>query len=422
MARMNLWASMVLALSAAAPLAPPAVAAPAAPALQDRLGEAASFLHAATKRRQYLGVVALVLQDGKVVLRASYGWRDLARTERLQADDIFRVYSMTKAVTAVAVLTLVEEGKLRLDDPVGTYLPEFAQPQVFVGDVNAPATRPARAPLTIRALLSHTAGFASGYERHTEVARRFNGADLEHAPDLAAYAARAARVPLAADPGTQFHYDGVPSEVAARIVEVVSGQRFDRFLQRRIFDPLRMADTGFEVAPAQRGRIAQLTTSTPSGELAPMPVDEAAAPGARLFPYLCASGGLYSTAPDYARFAQMLLNGGELDGARILTPASVREMMRNQLAHLDPPTNEFSTTDGFGLGGAVVLDAPPSTAGAFHWGGAAGTHYLIDPRRRLVLVLMTQYVRPNLPADPPALADGFYTRVYDALPDRPAPR
>lgn len=416
----RIW--IALALLAAAPLPPPAAAGAATPILQDRLAEVGSFLNAATRRRQYLGVAALVLQDGKEVLRAAYGWRDLARTERMQADDIFRIYSMTKAVTAAAVLMLAEEGKLRLDDPVEKYLPEFAQPQVFVGSVDAPATRPARTSITIRALLSHTAGFASGYARHTEVARRFNGAGLERAPDLAEFAARAARVPLAADPGTQFHYDGVPSEVAARIVEVVSGQRFDRFLQKRIFDPLRMTDTGFEVAPAKRGRIAQVTTSSPGGELAPVPPDETVTPGARLHPYLCASGGLYSTAPDYARFAGMLLNEGELDGVRVLAPASVREMMRNQLAHLDPPTNEFSSTDGFGLGGAVVLDAAPAMAGAFHWGGAAGTHYLIDRRRGLVLVLMTQYVRPNLPADPPDLADGFYSRVYRALGEGAASR
>ncbi|HEY5799531.1 MAG TPA: serine hydrolase domain-containing protein, partial [Burkholderiaceae bacterium] len=240
-----------------------------------------------------------------------------------------------------------------------------------------------------------------------------------HAPDLKEYAARLARLPLAHEPGAQFHYDGVATQLASRIVEVASGMPYDRFLQQRLFDPLRMKDTGFTVPAAKRGRIVEMSTTDKDGKLAPHAGWPA--PGELLKPHFSGAGGLYSTAGDYARFAQMLLNGGQLDGVRILGRKSVESMMSNHLTHLTPPVHEFSAAEGFGLGGMVVLDAARrgrlGSKGSFGWSGSAGTYYTIDPREKLVMLLMTQHRPEGLPNDPPKLSVKFSNLVYQALVD-----
>lgn len=408
--------SKLCALAAAALMTDAMAAEPA------RMERLRGFMQAETAKEDYLGAVVLVSRDGKILSWDAYGWRDLAHTQRLRRDDIFRIYSMTKAVTAVAVLSLMEEGGLLLDDPVERYLPAFAHMRVYTGgSAQAPQTRAAAGPVTIRQLLSHTAGFATYFAPDAQATKLFEAADLGHARDLADYAERLARLPLGHDPGREFHYDGVPLQVAARIVEVVSGMSFDRFLQTRIFTPLRMADTGFEVAPAKRGRIAEMTTTDAAGKLAPVAPGTVPPAGTRMNPYFSGAGGLYSTAADYARFAQMLLNGGALDGARILGRKSVELMMANQLSHLDPPVTDFSAAEGFGLGGAVMLDVARSgrlgSVGAFRWSGAGGTYFTVDPKERLVAILLTQHLPQGLAHDPPKLANRFYNLVYQALPD-----
>jgi len=382
-----------------------------------RLERLRAFMQAETAKDDYLGAVVLVVRADQPLAWDAYGWRDLTHHQRMRRDDIFRIYSMTKAVTAVAVLSLMEEGKLLLDDPVGNYLPAFAHMRV----ATAGGTRAAAGPVTIRQLLSHTAGFATYLPPDAPLTRQLEAADLGHARDLADYTERLARLPLGHDPGREFHYDGVPLQVAARIVEVVAGMPFDRFLQARIFTPLRMTDTGFEVEPAKRGRIAEMTTSDAAGKLAAVAPGTVAPAGARMNPYFSGAGGLYSTAADYGRFALMLLHGGALDGERVLGRKSVELMMTNQLSHLNPPSSDAAGAEGFGLGGAVLLDVARSgrlgSVGAFRWSGAGGTYFTVDPKEGLVAILLTQHLPQGLPHDPPKLANRFYNLVYQALGD-----
>jgi CubicO group peptidase (beta-lactamase class C family) len=383
----------------------------------ERIARLHTFMQGAIGRGEYLGAVTLVARNGKIVDWSAYGYRDLARQEKMAPDSIFRIYSMTKTVTAVAVLTLMEEGKLALEDPIGNYLPEFAKMRVFTGGTaDSPVTRPANGPITIRQLLTHTPGFAVYGKQSDEVNVLFNRAVLPTSPNLQEYASRLARLPLGHEPGAQFHYDGVPIQVVARLVEVVSGMPFDQYLQQRIFTPLKMVDTGFSVPAAKRARIAEMTTTDQDGKLAPGAVPAAGEP---MNPYFSGAGGLYSSAGDYARFAQMLLSGGELNGVSILGRKSVELMMQNHLTQLNPSVNEFSPAEGFGLGGSVVLDVARrgrlGSSGQYGWSGAGGTWYTIDPTEKLVAILMTQHLPQGLPHDPPKLTVRFSNLVYQSL-------
>lgn len=387
----------------------------------ERMERLQAYLREATGSDGYVGAVALVARHGHVVDWQAYGYRDLARREPLRRDDIFRIYSMTKTVTSVAVMMLVEEGRITLEDPVSRYLPGFDHPQVLVGGtVDAPKLRPADKPVTLHALLTHTAGYPAGLNGDMQAVKLMERTDPHGATDLRDFAERMSHVPLAADPGTRFGYDGASLELMARVVEVVSGQTFDRFLQQRIFDPLRMRDTGFSVPPAQRSRVVDITTMGKDGKLAIADEPSAAHPGQPLNAYTSGAGGLYSTAGDYARFAQMLLDGGALDGHRLLGRKTVELMMSNHLGMLDPPITQFSDAEGFGIGGYVVTDAAGrgqlGSPGQFGWTGAASTYYTIDPHEHLVAILMLQHLpRDDGGKDLPRISRNFYDLVYQAL-------
>ena len=393
-----------LAREAVAPL-PPAPADTVAMS-PERLGRLHAFMTAATGTDGYLGGVTLVARNGRLVDWQAYGHRDLARREPMARDDIFRIYSMSKTVTSVAVLMLMEEGKLTLEDPVSRYIPALDGLQVLAGGtVDAPLLRAPARPVTLRMLLTHTAGFAAGLEGDAVATALLERADPHAAADLADYVRRLATVPLAADPGTRFGYDGAATETLARVVEVVSGQSFDAFLSARLFVPLRMADTAFAVPAAQRRRVVDITTMGDAGRLVLDDGPSARVPGDALNAYPSGAGGLYSTAADYARFCQMLLDGGTLEGVSILGRKTVELMMSNHLTMLDPPVTQFSPAEGFGLGGYVVLDVAargvPGSVGQFGWAGAASTSYSIDPSEKLVAILLLQHLprpeRKNLP-------------------------
>lgn len=366
---------------------------------------------------RYLGAVSLVARDGVIVDVAAWGYRDLARTQPLKTDAIFRIYSMSKTVTAAAVMLMVEEGKIGLEDPVARFIPAFGAIRVLDHGV----LRPPTGPVTVRQLLTHTAGFAVYGPPDDAATAQLARADVAGAADLAGYVARLATAPLGHDPGREFHYDGVPTQVAARIVEIASGMRFDQFLRSRLFTPLRMVDTGFEVAPAKRGRIAAMTTTDRNGRLAEAPLEkgELPAPGEPMRAYLSGAGGLYSTAADYARFAQMLLNGGSLDGVSVLSRKSVELMMSNHLTQLAMPIAGLNPGESFGLGGSVVVDVARrgrlGSNGQFGWSGAGGTWYTVDPKERLVAVLMAQHLPQGLPSDPRKPIVDFTNLVYQSL-------
>ena len=409
----------------------PAVAAslPASPAgagtdsprfSAERLQRLDGFLRKATDAHGYLGAVSLVYSNGETVQSRAYGYRDLARSSPMRTDSIFRIYSMTKTATTVAVLVLMEEGKLNLDDPVEKFLPEFAGMQVFAGGTaDAPQLRPAKHKLTLHQLLTHTAGFATGGAGYEEATKLLGRADLHGSVDLAEFARRLSKVPLAVEPGTRFSYDGIQLEVLARVVEVVSGQRFDTFLQQRLFDPLRMADTGFSVPAGKRDRIVDITVMGTDGKLRLDDGPSALHPGAMLNPYPSGAGGLYSTAADFMRLCRMLLEGGTLEGVSILGRKTVEQMMVNHLTFLDPPVTQFSDAEGFGLGGSVLLDPARKgrlgSVGQFGWSGAASTYFSIDPKERMISILLLQHLPNEAANDLPRISTPFYNLVYQAM-------
>ena len=416
------------AVPIAAPAARAAVVSPLAGASASsegfspaRLERLHAFVRAQTGPAGYLGGVTLVTRHGRIVDWQAYGFRDLARSQPMRRDDIFRMYSMTKTVASVAVLMLVEEGKLSLDDPASDYLPGLAGIQVLAGGtIDAPHWRAPARPLTVRHLLTHTSGFAAGLPGDELAGALAERDDPHRASDLRGFVAIAARNGLAADPGTRFGYEAANLEALARIVEVASGQDFATFLQARLFGPLRMRDTGFSVPLAQRGRVVDITVMGADGKLALDAGPSARTPGAPLNAYASGAGGLYSTAGDYARFCQMLLDGGTLDGASILGRKTVELMLSNNLAGiLDPPVDQFSDGEGFGLGGYVVLNparrALPGSVGQFGWSGAASTNYFIDPKEQVFAILLLQHLPNGAANDLPRIGRRVQTLVYQAL-------
>lgn len=362
----------------------------------ERLARLDRYLADSVARGDHLGAVVLVMRHGRVVDWQAWGHRDTARREPLPRDAIFRIDAMSRAVTAAAVLTLMEEGRLNLDDAVAAYLPGLRG--LRLADGSAPRQGP-----TIRQVLAQTAGFGTA-------------AGLDGAADLDEYLMRVAATPLAAEPGSRFRDDAICAVVAGKLVEAVSGLRFDAFLHKRLLQPLGMRDTGFVVAPAARHRIAAVTTTDASGALVAPPQPPA---GQRITPYLNGAIGLYSTAGDYARFAQMLLDGGELDGIRVLGRKSVELMLQNHLSHLAPPTHDEHGAEGYGLGGGVVLDLARrgrlGSVGQFGWTGARSTWFTVDRQERLVAVLMLQHLPQPVVGDPARPAVRVSNLLYQAL-------
>jgi CubicO group peptidase (beta-lactamase class C family) len=386
-----------------------------------RLERLHAYLRDNTGPSGYLGGVTLVTRHGRIVDWQAYGHRDLARTQPMRRDDIFRIYSMTKTVTSVAVLMLAEEGKLALDDPASKYLPEFAGLRVVDGGTaDAPRWRAPARPVTLRHLLTHTAGFAAGLPGDELAGALAERNDPHGAADLRGFVAMAARNGLAADPGARFGYEAANLEALARIVEVASGQDFASFLQARVFAPLQMRDTGFTVPEAKRARVVDITRMGPAHALVLDDGPSARQPGAALNAYASGAGGLYSTAGDYARFCQMLLDGGTLDGQVLLGRKTVELMLSNNLAGiLDPPVNQYSDGEGFGLGGYVILDparrGTPGSVGAFGWSGAASTNYIIDPKEGMSAILLLQHLPNGAADDLPRIGRRVQALVYQAL-------
>jgi CubicO group peptidase (beta-lactamase class C family) len=377
------------------------------------------YVQSAIDQGQYVGAVTLIAQRGQIVQLKALGYRDVARKDPMQPDSIFQIYSMTKPIVSAAALLLMDEHKLSLDDPVSRFIPQFANMQVLEGENASTARlRPAVRPITVRHLLTHTAGFAAGEKLKGPAVDRMLAADLDESPSIEATALAVSALPLANDPGTRFSYDGVSTRVLSRVIEVAARMPFDEFLRTRLLGPLRMVDTGFTVPHDQRHRIVEMTSTDAEGRVITAGVELNPA-GKMSGRYPSAAGGLYSTAGDYARFCQMLLNGGELDGVRILSRQTVESMMSNHLTHLSPPVNEFSDAEGFGLGGYVVLDPARrgllGSVGQFGWSGAAATWFTIDPQQQLIAILMMQHLPRRLPRDPPRLNRQFNDLVYQAL-------
>lgn len=340
------------------------------------------------------GAVAMVARQGQVVLHETVGQQDPQQGWPMALDAIFRIYSMTKPLVSVAVMMLVERGQLLLSDPVARYLPEFADVKVS-GHINGHSVlhKPRRAP-TVQDLLRHTAGLTYEILGTEPIQRQYAQARLAARNRTNRESAQAlAGLPLMFEPGTVWEYSRA-TDLAGALVEVVSDQTLGDFFQQHIFDPLGMVDTGFSVAPDKQHRIAEPFAKDPDGGIA-MPLFDP-----REEPLLQAGGGgLMSTSADYARFLQCLLAGGSLDGHRLLSPSTVRNMTTDHLGdigvHRDGRSGELLQPGyGFGLGFAVRLaDGLASSAGSkglYYWGGIAGTTFFVDPVHDFFALLMIQ--------------------------------
>lgn len=385
-----------------------------------RLARLDTLLQSAVAANRTAGVVALVVRDGQVAWSGSVGMADREAGRPMTPDALFRIASESKAVTSVAIMILVEEGRLRLNQRVADFLPGFATARVAVATDTGRALVPARRAITIRDLLTQTAGLSYGTD--SLIRDDYRAAGLGPAAGYGWYLAdkdegicttmdRLSTLPLAAQPGEAWVY-GYAADVLGCVVERASGVPFDQFLQQRIFAPLRMRDTWFFPPPEMRNRLTVVYTATAAGGL------QRADTGARgQGEYLggprrdfSGGAGLVSTAGDFARFLQMLLNGGELDGARILAPATVALMTA-------PAVDSLYGTAGmaFSFGFEVLVN--PGRAGQygapgrFSWGGAYATSYTVDPASRMVLVFMQQL----LPGGDRGLAQTFRTMAYSAL-------
>ena len=397
-------------------------ATPAAVGLSaESLARLAPAMRAYTDSGKLGSVLVAVARHGKLAYLETFGSADIEKATPLSPDAVFRIYSMTKPVTAVAVLQLVERGKLGLDDPVARYVPAFADAQVYAGGGAAqPTTVPAARPVSIRHLLMHTSGMAYGLGR-TASDSMVNARGLFVASrSVAGFADTMARVPLLFQPGTRWSY-GPGLEVLGRVIEVVDGRPFDRYLEEEIFRPLGMRSTAFRLTPALRSRLVQLYARGADGRLLSHPGSVSPAhfePDAR---FACGGCGLLSTAGDYLRFAQMLLGGGTLGGVRILRPESVAELRRDALPPELGPIPAFLQGPGvgFGLGVSVQRDSAsprnPSMAGTYGWSGGANTFFWVDPRSDLIGMVWTQH-HPMFAF--PLLAEAKRL-VYAALAPRP---
>ncbi len=374
------------------------------------------------------GTLTLVARHGDIAHIGVTGLADVERKIALTQDTIFRIYSMTKPITSVALMMLVEEGKIALDDPVHRYIPEWKNLGVFVAGTHQPGflTRPPERPMQVVDLLRHTAGLTYGFQLRSNVDAAYRAekiGEIETTGSLADMIAKLARLPLEFSPGEAWNYS-VATDVCGWLVQVVSGQPFEDFLSDRIFKPLGMIDTGFHVREGQSHRLASCYQPTKTGG---MELQDDAATSSYLKPasFISGGGGLVSTARDYLAFAQMLLGGGSKDGHRYISRKTIDLMTANHLpGGVDLPALSRSLFSeaayegvGFGLGFATSTDASrtlmPGSDGDFFWGGAASTFFWIDPAEDLIGIFMTQLI----PSSTYPVRRELRTMVYSALDD-----
>jgi|HubBroStandDraft_6_1064221.scaffolds.fasta_scaffold00364_15 CubicO group peptidase (beta-lactamase class C family) len=392
----------------------------------ERLNRITKFFQADIDKGAIPGAVVLVARNGKVLYFQALGFQDREKQTAMKPGAIFRIASMTKPIASVAIMMLAEEGKIDLLAPVSQYLPEFKDVKVGVEKVDPSTGKPVlslenpRHPMTVQDLLRHTSGLVYGPFGNTLVHQAYRNANLfDPGQTLAEFVTKLSKLPLAHQPGTAHEY-GMSIDVLGRIVEVVSGIPFDRFVEERITKPLDMQDTAFYVSAAQSSRVAELQVDPATGKRPSSALVENLTKEKQK--WFSGGGGLLSTASDYARFCQMLLNGGELNSVRLLSPKTVAVMDSDQLPPGIPRVGGYEDLDpspslgqSFGLGFAVRTQLGPNplpgSPGDFFWAGAYGTYFWVDPQEKLSAVLMMQM---------PFEQSGYYRRtlrelVYGAL-------
>jgi CubicO group peptidase (beta-lactamase class C family) len=415
---MALLAASALVQSVLAQSAPPQALPTAAPASVDvspeRLARIRPAIQGEIDAGRMPGAVVMIARKGQLVYSEAIGFQDKAGGRPMTMDAIFRIYSMTKPLASVGAMMLVEEGKIQLTDPVTKYLPQFAKMEVLVPGADGKLTRePAKRAITIHDLFRHTAGFAYGeFSNVPEIKAAYAAAKLYQPDGIVAesrmitpeqFTAGIAGAPLVHEPGTTWEYS-MAVDVLGRVVEAVSGQRLSVFLEERLFRPLKMADTGFKVPEPQWSRIAE---ALPGNAMLDVKIDPLNDSG---------GGGGVSTAADYLRFCQMMLNGGKLDGRRYLSPATVKLMTSDHLGSRPGvpalPGGLLMGVEGYTFGlGFMVRQGPglagvPGSEGEYMWAGAGGTFFWIDPKEQLAVVYMAQTPGPIRP---------YYRRMIKAL-------
>jgi CubicO group peptidase (beta-lactamase class C family) len=364
----------------------------------DRLARLDSSMKALVDAKQLAGMITIVARHGKIVEEKNYGYADLASQKPMQKDTIVRIFSMSKPITGIAMMMLYEEGKWKPSDPIARYIPEFRDLKVYSGldkDGKPTFDSPAHAP-TMGELMSHSAGFTYGLFGSTPVDKMYQDAQLLASPSLKDFIDGVSKLPLLYQPGSEWVYS-VSVDIQGYLVEKLSGKSFPDFLKERIFTPLGMKDTGFFVPADKLDRVATIYQGDAKG-LVPMPRDPkiSEAPGLP-----SGGGGLYSTAGDYLRFTQMILNGGQLNGVRLVAPSSIELMRSNHLSDEVKNANKYGIglyrmQPGLGFGyDFAVLEEPlklGSTAGkgTFLWDGIAGTWFWIDPTNDVIFIGMIQ--------------------------------
>lgn len=391
----------------------------------ERLGRIDAWMRALVADGRLAGVSTLIARRGRIAYWRGHGLADVARGHPMAADTIVRIYSMTKPLTSVAAMMLYEEGAFQLDDPIDRFLPEFRAMRVIAGGNRfKPETVPAQRPITVRDLLAHTSGLTYGFLETTLVDEMYRreGVDFQTSSlDLGEVVAKAAALPLVAQPGAEWNYS-ISTDVLGHLVATVAGRAFGDVLRERVIEPLGMVDTDFHVPPDKIARFAANYTRGPDGR--PKLVDDTIGSRYASPPRIASGGGgLVGTMADYLRFCRMMLNGGELDGVRLLGPKTVALMTANHLggdmAEMGQPRFSESTYAGigFGLGFSVMLDPAKAqilgTPGEYAWGGAASTAFFCDPAEELAVILFTQLT----PSSTYPLRRELRTLTYAALVD-----
>ncbi len=384
-----------------------------------RLARIDSVIEGYIADKRVAGTVSLVMRHGKVVYFKAHGMQDREKSIPMPKDAIFRICSMSKPITSVAVMMLYEEGRFMLGDPVSKYIPEFKNPVVLKKTPDGRTyTVPATSEITIFELLTHTSGLV--YQWDPDLGQLYKDAEIGNGIKLetltlAESTRRMAKLPLLFNPGERFEY-GLNTDALGYLVEVVSGMPLDKFLKTRIFDPLGMNDTQFFVPQSKLNRLASVYTWYDGKGLQPFPDGpiwegpfryDADYPYKGEMKYFSGGGGLCASTQDYAKFAQMLLNGGQLNGVRLLSPKTV-EMMRSMQVKTDSPTQDFGL--GFGIQASL---SEIGTKGKYGWGGFYNTQFFIDPKEELIGVIMSQlHPTGDLP-----LLDRFEVSVYQSIVD-----
>jgi len=377
----------------------------------ERLARLSQVMAGEIERRRLPGGVALIARHGRVGYFESYGERDVAAGAPMTKDAIFRIYSMTKPITSVAAMMLWEEGRFLLNDPIAKYLPDLGDLRVAVQRGTELELAPLERPITIQDLLRHTAGFTYEFRGPGPVQKMYMAAKVNRrSQSNADQVASLGQLPLLHQPGTRWEY-GRSTDVVGRLVEVLSDQRLSAFFRQRILGPLGMVDTAFHVPEPNHPRLAEAFPHDPDDGAAVQLLEVRTAPN-----FESGGGGLVSTAGDYARFLQMLLNGGTLDGERLLGRKTIELMTSDHLGPITGASDLLLPGHGFGLGFAVRLQAGiayvPGSIGQYFWGGLAGTTFWVDPQEQMFALLLIQ-----APGQRDYYRTLFRDLVYSALED-----